>query len=303
MNNINLLILIFLVIVIFYLTFKNLVNHIEKKFNNIKVDSPNVNIKLAKEYIDENIKDESLKYIVESKKYDNSNGKEIKDFEFDNSFKENSDFILEGFDQYDNINKKYENKEKSSHICYEYPRNNKCKLGVMNYPDPDDLSDVDYKLFKLNYPPNMTMQDYVNWLYCYRDSEEELPYNHLKNLYKLKKNLPLEEIKGVCPPPGYENSPLESEKYFDKLYNINNEFNIACSLNSQTGPIMAYNNEDYSEFSQNYDVKGTSGTLRNCDIASKKKAKIVSEYIIPKDSNHIESVEKNEKYYEKNVEI
>ena len=118
MNNINLLILIFLIVVIFYLTFKNLLNVIENKFNNIKVESPNVNIKLAKEYIDENIKDESIKYIVESKKYDNSNGKEIKNFEFDNSFKENSDFILEGFDQYDNINKKYENKEKSSHIWW-----------------------------------------------------------------------------------------------------------------------------------------------------------------------------------------
>ena len=38
----------------------------------------------------------------------------------------------------------------------------------------------------------MTMQDYVNWLYCYSNNEEQLPYNHLKNLYKLKKNIPFD---------------------------------------------------------------------------------------------------------------
>ena len=31
------------------------------------------------------------------------------------------------------------------------------------------------------------MQDYVNWLYCFKDNEEQLTYVHLKNLYKLKK--------------------------------------------------------------------------------------------------------------------
>lgn len=301
MNYVNLFILAFLIIIVFYLTFQNLVNIIDKKFNNLRVESPKINVQLPKNFIEDNIKDESLKYIVESKKYDNLTGKEIKNFEFDNTFQENSDFILEGFDQYENKNKDFQNNKKSSHICFEYPRNNKCKLGVMNYPDPDDLSKIDYKLFKLNYPPNMTMQDYINWLYCYRDDEDQLPYNHLKNLYKLKRNEPLEEIKGVCPPPGYINSPLESEKYFDKLYTINNEFNIASSLNSQTGPILAYNSEDYSEFSQNQDVKGNSGTIRNCDINKKKNAKSLNEYVFPKDSNHLDN--DNEKYYKKNIEI
>ena len=35
-------------------------------------------------------------------------------------------------------------------------------------------------------------------------------------------DFPIEEIKGVCPPPGYKSSPLESQNYFDNLYNVNN---------------------------------------------------------------------------------
>tara|TARA_Y200000002_G_scaffold319593_1_gene279015 strand:+ start:844 stop:1755 length:912 start_codon:yes stop_codon:yes gene_type:complete len=303
MNYINLLILLFLIIIIFYLTFKNLVNVIEKKLNNIKIESPSVNVELPKDFIRDNIKDESVKYIVESKKYDNKTGNEIKNYKFDDSFKDNSDFILEGFDQYEKKNKEYNNKQKSSHICFDNPKNRKCKLGVMNYSDPKDLSEMDYRIFKLNYPPNMTMQDYVNWLYCYEDEEHLLPYNHLKNLYKLKKNIPLEEIKNICPPPGYENSPLEAEKYYEQLYNNNQEFKIASSLNSQTGPIMAYNNEDYGEFYQNFDVKGTSSEIRNCDIGLKKNVKELSEFISPQDSNNINDTNKYKKYYQKNVEL
>ena len=139
--------------------------------------------------------------------------------------------------------------------------------------------------------------------YCYKDDESQLPYNHLKNLDKLKRNIPLEEIKGVCPPPGYESSPLESSKYFDKIYGSNNEFKIASHLNSQTGPIMAYNNDEYSEFSQNLDVQGTSSYIRNCDIGLKKTSKELNDFVFPKDSNNLEETEKNKIYFQKNVEI
>ena len=52
------------------------------------------------------------------------------------------------------------------------------------------------------------------------------------------------------------------EKYYEQLYNTNHEFKIASSLNSQTGPIMAYNNEEYGDFYQNFVVKGTSSKIR-----------------------------------------
>ena len=36
------------------------------------------------------------------------------------------------------------------------------------------MSPIDLKVFQLNYPPNITLQDYINWLYCYVDKENEL---------------------------------------------------------------------------------------------------------------------------------
>lgn len=303
MNNINLFILILLLIIIFYLSYSNIINIIEKKLSNIKIESPSVKVELPKNLLNDLSKEEDSKYIVETNKYNNVTGKKEENPKLDNSLKDNSDFLLEGFDQYENKNREYNNKEKSSHICYKNHKHNNCKLGIMNYPEPKDLNEMDYNLFKINYPPNMTMQDYVNWLYCYEKDEDQLPYNHLKNLYKLKKNMPLEEIEGICPPPPYEKSPLESNKYFDKIYNVNNEFRINNNLNSQTGPIMAYNSEEYSDFSQNFDVKGSTSQNRNCDIGLKKTAKELHEFVSSKDSNHLDSSSNYEKYYKKSIEI
>lgn len=309
MNNINTFIIFTLLLIIFYLFFQTLMNKVDNKLKNLnlKVESSPVKLELSKEF---------NKYIIQSTKYNNITGDkdDNENIEIDNSTTDSinsinsiksEDSLIENFDQYHNKNKEFENKQKSSHICFKNHRhgNGNCMLGVMNYSDPKDLSDMDYKLFKLNYPPNMTMQDYVNWLYCYKNNEEELPYNHLKNLDKLKRNIPLEEIKNICPPPGYESSPLEADKYFDKLYDINNEFKIASHLNSQTGPLMAYNSEDYSEFNHNFDVKGTSSTIRNCDIGLKKTTNEVHDFISPKDSNHLNDIEKNKKYFQKNIEI
>lgn len=303
MNNINLLILILLLIIIFYLSYSNIINIIEKKLNNIKIESPSVKVELPKNLLNNLTKEENSTYVVETNKYNNINGKKEENVKLDNTLKDNSDFLLEGFDQYENKNKEYNNNKNSSHICYKNHKHDCCSLGLMNYPEPKDLNEMDYNLFKINYPPNMTMQDYVNWLYCYENDEEQLPYNHLKNLYKLKKDIPLEEIKGVCPPPSYENSPLESNKYFDKLYNVNHEFRINNNLNSQTGPIMAYNSEEYSDFSQNFDVKGSTSQNRNCDIGVKKNVKELHDYISPKDSNNLENTENNKKYYQKSIEV
>ncbi len=297
MNNIYTIIIFLLLIIIFYLFFQNLFQKIDYKLNNIsvKVESEPVKIELPKDF--------NNKFIVESKKYDNNSGESIKDIKNDPSIMEKSDYILEGFDQYHEKNKEFEQNKTSSHLCSLNHKHNGCSLGIMNYPDPKDLSEMDYKIFKLNYPPNMTMQDYVNWLYCQKDNEKDLPYNHLKNLDKLKRNIPLEEIKGECPPPAYKFSPLESEKYFDKLYDINNEFRIASQLNTQVGPLMAYNSDEYSEFNHNFDSLGSSSNIRNCDIGIKKTAKEVNEYVFPRDSNNLEQTKKYKKFYQKSIEI
>jgi hypothetical protein len=113
----------------------------------------------------------------------------------------------------------------------------------------------------------------------------------------------LKEEAGVLPPPGYYYPPLNSKDYFDKLYNDKNEFNIAGPLNSTTGPMLGYNYDEYSEFQQSMDLYGISGTLRNKDIAKKKNAKKLYNYINPQDSNNINFDNETQIYRMKNVEI
>ena len=301
------IIILLLLLFIFYIFFQNILHKVDQKLNNlnININPSKVQVELPEHFKNSQYdKEEIKKFIIESQKFNNKNGnKETIDPVIDKDFSSESDFLLEGFDKSMNQNKDWESSQKSSHICYINHDHKKCSLGVMNYSDPYDLNKMDYNIFKLNYPPNMTMQDYVHWLYCYLGEEYKLPYNHLKNLEKLKKNIPLEEKKGVCPPPGYHYAPLSAEKYFDEMYNINDEFNIAGKLNSPTGPLLGYNSDDYSEFSQNLDVNGTSSYLRNCNIENKKTAKELRDFVQPKDSNNIEMDKKYDKYYVKNVEI
>jgi hypothetical protein len=173
----------------------------------------------------------------------------------------------------------------------------------MNYADPKDMSSMDYNIFVLTYPSNMTLQDYIHWLWCYNGKEYQLTYNHLKNLEKLKNGEQLIEVKGVLPPPGYEKQALTSEEYFNKMYAINNEFNIAASLNSQTGPMLGANYDQYSEFSQNRDLYGSSSYIRNCDIGQKKNANQLNNFVFPKDSNNLEVDKEYNIYRHKKVEL
>lgn len=78
-----------------------------------------------------------------------------------------------------------------------------CTFGPCNTVDPQKMSPVDKEFFKRTYLPiNMTLQDYVNWLWLYADGDEsQLPYEHLKNLEKLKRGEKLRYEKGILPPP------------------------------------------------------------------------------------------------------
>ena len=145
------------------------------------------------------------------------------------------------------------------------------------------------------------MQDYVNWLYCFKDRENELPYNHLKNLKKLKKGIELVEEHGVLPPPSYYYPPLNAKDYYDKLYD-ESEISIAPPLNSITSSMQPYNADEYAEFSQNFDVKGSTGELRNDDIAIKKNTQFVNDYVNGYDSFRIKETKEYNKFRRKKVE-
>ena len=218
---------------------------------------------------------------------------------------------VEGFDNdFSNKNEEWTLTQKNKYkLCYKNHqhvkdgKNTECSYGITNYADPFDMTPVDIRLFTLNYPSNMTMQDYINWLWCFKDMEDKLPYNHLKNLLKIKHGKELIQEDGVCPPPSYTFPSLDAENYFKQMYNDTNEFNIASPLNSDTGPMVGSNYNEYSEFRQNTDLFGRSGTIRNEDIYLKKDAKKLYNQIFPKDSNFIKMDDEYEIYHVKNVEL
>lgn len=306
----NILIIFFtllITIIIGYFFGLTIVSIVDNKLNKINFN----------EYIENfnNKKKESVESteIINSKSYNNLTGEKINlKYNFDSDYYNsmNSDVMVEGYSNNEpksfkswNIEKKNVQVCCKNHIHKKDGRDTNCTYGFTNYADPRDMSPIDYRIFNLNYPPNMTLQDYINWLYCYLDKEDELPYNHLKNLEKLKAGKELISEDGILPPPSYYYPSLNAKDYFDKMYNDVNEFNIAGPLNSNTGPMIGYNYDEYSEFSQNADLYGNGSIIRNKDIAKKKNAKKLHEYVDSKDSNFLNETKEYDIYRIKNVEV
>ena len=334
-NAIIILFVLIIILIIGYLFGLSILNLIDNKLNNIKINFPsNKNIESYKNIIDPEddipeknnknkkdnknknesesegeIENENLKEIIHYKTYDYKKGT-LKHLDKDYYDQMNKDSLVEGFSHNENDTsfKIWNIEKKKTMICikdHDHIKNGKntqCTYGVTNHADPKDMSPMDLKIFTLNYPSNMTLQDYINWLYCFKNKEDQLPYNHLRNLEKIKMGKELVEEHGVLPPPGYYYQPMNAEDYFDKMYS-GNEFTIASPLNSNTGPMVGFNYGDYSEFSQNTDLYGSTGVLRNNDIGLKLNAKKLHNYIDSRDSNSLNIDLENEKYRIKNVEI
>ena len=308
----NIIFIFLITFIIAYLFGIVIVNLIDNRLSKIQLNLPQQDIVIK--YPESIESFENKREIINSKTYNFKTGEKIKNnnHNFDSEYYNNMDknAKVEGYtNNHDDSFKGWNIEEKKMQNCFKNHVHDKkgnfmnCTYGVTNYADPNDLTPIDYKIFKLNYPSNMTLQDYVNWLYCFLDKEDELPYNHLKNLEKLKMGKELKEEHGILPPPGYMYPPQNAKDYFDKMYNNSNEFNIAPPLNSVTGPMLGYNYNDYSEFSQNLDFNGSTGSLRNPDIGLKKNVKKLYNYINPKDSNSLNLENQSEIYRIKNVEV
>lgn len=316
-NNILIIFLTFLITIIigyfFGLTIVNIIDNRINKLNlNSYIESFNNN---EKKELTNSIENSTTKKIEisNSKSYNNSTGEKINPkYNFDNDYYKsmNSQEVVEGYsDNPDTSFKSWSIEKKNVQVCFKNHIHKKdgkdlnCNYGLTNYADPYDMSPIDYKIFNLNYAPNMTLQDYVNWLYCFLDKEDQLPYNHLKNLEKIKSGKELILEDGILPPPAYYYPALNAKDYFDKMYNDVNEFNIAGPLNSNTGPMVGYNYNEYSEFSQNADLYGSGGSIRNKNIDKKKNAKKLHNYVDSKDSNYLNETKEYDIYRIKNVEV
>jgi len=304
----TIILIILFILIIGYLFGINLINHIDNKLNNIKINVEYPKIESFENNSKKENNNETKNNEINNIKINNIDKSKKHNFDSEYYNKMDKNSKVDGFSNIFDY-KEWDIEKKKTQTCNKDHKHTKngndlnCTYGVTNYHDPNDLSEIDYKLFYLNYPKNMTLQDYINWLYCYIDREDQLPYNHLKNLEKLKLGKELVEEHGILPPPGYNYSPLNAKEYFEKIYDNTNEFSIAPPLNSNTASMLGYNYNDYSEFSQNSNIYGSTGKIRNTDIAKKKNAKKLYDYINPKDPNFMQETDEYNIYRMKNIEV
>ena len=170
------------------------------------------------------------------------------------------------------INPFFPNDKSKGTVQLESPR--------QNYPDLKDMTIVERNAFKYGYPDGMTMQDYVNWLYLFRKTPNLLNLEHNINYQKLTAGIPIHYKKDKTPPPAKRLTPLNADDYFNRMYTkpptipnktltytINEDVRVASNLG--TSGIMPRNYEDYGDFSQNFDVKGSTGYVYSNELADK----------------------------------
>lgn len=149
-----------------------------------------------------------------------------------------------------------------------------------NYPDLRDMTIVERNSFKFGYPDGMTMQDYVNWLYLFRKTPNLLNLEHNINYQKLTAGVPVHYKKDKTPPPAKRLTPLNADDYFNSMYTkpptipnksltytINEDVRVAANLG--TSGIMPGNYDQYGDFSQNFDVMGSTGYVYSEELADK----------------------------------
>lgn len=176
-----------------------------------------------------------------------------------------------------------------------YPEETKTEMKpTQNFPSPDEMSSVERNAFKYGYPNAMTMQDYVNWLYLFRNSPDLLNLDHNINYQKLIKNIKIKFEEGRTPPPSKKMPPLTEDAYFNTMYTQNPtqldplftqvkqaEVRVANNLGDPSNGLMAFNYDEYPNFSQLFDVFGNSQNVYNGNLAEKTDPYFLQKFVGP----------------------
>ena len=248
MNTIQFILLCLLLILISYFVGLSLVTLIDNRLSKVSITLPSQEhvIKIDENNYEHFISKDKNKKDNETKKNSLNNNSSIMLNKYDNDG-------LEGFDNYSNNKKKYiENNNNSIKNKVDYQGNNQSQdYGITNYGNPNEMSEVDKSLFINNYPPNMTLQDYINWLLCFKNNKNKLKYIHLKNLELINNGKKLTYEEGVIPPPSDEFHKLNnSGDYFEKLY-LANGINLSKNITEQeNSDLKGYNIGNYTEFTK-----------------------------------------------------
>ncbi len=150
-----------------------------------------------------------------------------------------------------------------------------------NYQNSEKMTIVERNAYKFGYPDGMTMQDYVDWLFLFKDNPDLLNLEHYINYDKLINNIEIKYEKDRTPPPSKKLTPLNSENYFTQMYSdpptmvhndfrrVEGEIRVSTNQGSITNGLLPYNFEKYGDFKQNFDVLGQTGKIYNEKMADK----------------------------------
>jgi len=162
-----------------------------------------------------------------------------------------------------------------------------------NYQSPEKMTPVERNAYKFGYPDGMTMQDYVDWLFLFKDNPELLNLEHYINYDKLINNTEIKYEKDRNPPPSKKLTPLNSENYFTQMYSnpptmvqndfrrVEGEVRVSTNQGSITNGLLPYNFEQYGDFKQNFDVLGQSGKIYNEKMADKTDPYFLGAFVGP----------------------
>jgi len=155
-----------------------------------------------------------------------------------------------------------------------------CNYGITNYPDPKTLKPFEKQLFKLNYSNSFTLQDYINWLWLFKDDDSGLTYIHARNLKKLKKGL---FIEPAIVPQLNEKPPIWDSDYYQKLYSIAKDAPVNRPPMTYHLEQASFLEDEYPDFLQSYSdfdpIASRARDLNTDDILNKKDATDLDNYI------------------------
>ena len=146
------------------------------------------------------------------------------------------------------------------------------RYGPMNYPFPKDMNHQQRSMFLFGYPPDMTNQDYINWLWLYRGQEGNLDLIHLQNLERLKVG---RSLANMAPPAPRQAAPINAQDYFERQYpNLKKDvpYGVAVPPNRPTERVLPANVAQYADMAANWDVATMNGEVWNPELGRKTDA-------------------------------
>lgn len=255
---IGLVFIFFITILVAYILGITLVSVVDKRLSNISIKVPKQNVTVNMEQFSNSpFEPTNQTEQTETDQTFEPNTKPTHFADIQQQVKDMKTPPLNGVDQFRDYRLRPDLFNQSSppeSTCQLNHAHKNCSYGPTNYPDPLDMSQTERRAFATNYPQNLTLQDYTNWLWTNKHNTS-LSEEHTTNLNKLKSGTPLRYQAGQIPPPPkpYPKAHTAAE-HFTNLYKdgIDLKYSITSPLHDQdpnAEPFTASNYEDAESLS------------------------------------------------------